>query len=122
MTVCVCVCVCVCACVCTQWTVHTMYILYMENVHVHVALLIVVHESRMWPIDPELESLYTLSIHPSPPPLPPPHRHLKHNITELTQQMKATVGGHDEDGRIMDQLSNKLQQERDALRKLTNKG
>jgi phosphatidylinositol phospholipase C gamma-1 len=49
-------------------------------------------------------------------------RHLKHNITELTQQMKATVGGHDEDGRIMDQLSNKLQQERDALRKLTNKG
>ncbi|CAI8032851.1 1-phosphatidylinositol 4,5-bisphosphate phosphodiesterase gamma-1, partial [Geodia barretti] len=49
-------------------------------------------------------------------------RHLKHSITQLTQQMKdATVGGQDEDGRIMDQLSSQLQQERDALRKLTKK-
>ena len=72
-----------------------------------------------FPLFPFLSSLPLHTL--SPPPSLLCTRHLKHNITELTQQMKETVGGHDEDGRIMDQLSNKLQQERDALKKLTKK-
>ena len=43
-------------------------------------------------------------------------------MTELTQQMKETVGSQDEDGCIMDQLSAQLQLERDAIRRLTHKG